>query len=1042
MTTLPNLLIVDDKKLNLDLLQSFVKEININLIRAQSGASALEKVRGVELALAIIDVQMPEMNGYEFAKKLNEERTGGKVPVIFVTAGDFDEVEAFRGYDCGAVDYIFKPVKKHVLLCKINVFLDLFAQKQKISRNLALLKESAEELTRVNDTIRKSEANVHRIFNQSPVGSVIVGLDKYFIRCNAAFCNFIGYTEDELIGKTFSEVTHPEDIELGLREMRLILDGETESCSFEKRYIRKDGKTVWGEISIGLVRDTNNVPLYFLPVIQDITLRKEAEEQLRESKGLFELIYKLTPGAAQITRLDEGCVISVNDGFTELSGFTREDILGKSTLDIDLWEHPEDRQNIIDDLTQKGYSDNYEATFKRKDGSLFIGLLAARVFSYKDKPHVITVTRDITTIKEAQKALQESEEKFKILSDLAPAGIYMTDKEGNCLYTNPKWNEMAGMSTQESLGKGWIRGLHPDDRELVISNWQKMVESGGHWGMEYRFQTPEGKVTWIFGLANPQLDSSGKVIGYIGMNMDITERKLALDELLRKDILLNITGQTAKVGGWELDVESSGQIWTDEVYRIHEVDFTFKPNLIKGINFFAPNSRPVIEKAVQRAVESGEPFDLELEFITNKGNLRWVRSIGKAAQTNGKTIKVYGSIQDITESKKIGEEIKLKNEELFRVNAEKDKFFSIIAHDLRGPFNVLVGLSRLMVEELPNLTLDQIQKFALNMKNAAGKLLSLLENLLEWSQMQHGLRSFTPKSFLLVNGIAPIIELVRDSADKKMIHISYDVPEDLRLMADLQMFESIMRNLIFNAVKFTPKNGRITIEAMPISGTFVRISIKDTGIGMNKDMIDNLFRIDVNTNRAGTEGEPCTGLGLIICRDFIEKHGGKLWVESEEGSGSTFYFSLPLDPVTEDKTIVKNVVSEVKVADQISPDGPGLKILIAEDDEISEMLVKMALTASDKEILTVKTGIDAVEICRNHPDIDMVLMDIRMPGIDGYEATRQIRLFNKNVVIIAQTAYGLSGEYDKAIEAGCNDYITKPLNISLLKEMIMRNIKK
>ena len=176
----------------------------------------------------------------------------------------------------------------------------------------------------------------------------------------------------------------------------------------------------------------------------------------------------------------------------------------------------------------------------------------------------------------------------------------------------------------------------------------------------------------------------------------------------------------------------------------------------------------------------------------------------------------------------------------------------------------------------------------------ATNLYNLLENLLEWSVLQQGMQSFKPESFKLLNGISPIIEIVRDAADKKNINISCDITEDLMVTADFRMFESIMRNLVFNAVKFTPGGGRIIIKAKPLSGNSVEISIRDTGIGMNGNMIDNLFNIDGQTNRKGTEGELSTGLGLIICKDFIEKHGGKLGVESEEGKGSAFSFTLPV----------------------------------------------------------------------------------------------------------------------------------------------------
>ncbi len=234
-----------------------------------------------------------------------------------------------------------------------------------------------------------------------------------------------------------------------------------------------------------------------------------------------------------------------------------------------------------------------------------------------------------------------------------------------------------------------------------------------------------------------------------------------------------------------------------------------------------------------------------------------------------------------------------QKQELQRLNAEKDKFFSIIAHDLRGPFTGFIGLTEIMSENLPSMSLCEIQKFALNMKNSAVNLFSLLNNLLEWSLMQRGLITFEPQLFLLMPKITESMALVTEAADKKEIAISYDIPEDLSVFADGNMFEGIIRNLTSNAVKFTPKGGVVNVSAKSMPDNLVEISIKDTGIGMNKEMIDNLFRLDVNTSRKGTEDESSTGLGLVICKDFIEKHGGKLRVESEEGKGSTFYFTIP-----------------------------------------------------------------------------------------------------------------------------------------------------
>jgi len=233
------------------------------------------------------------------------------------------------------------------------------------------------------------------------------------------------------------------------------------------------------------------------------------------------------------------------------------------------------------------------------------------------------------------------------------------------------------------------------------------------------------------------------------------------------------------------------------------------------------------------------------------------------------------------------------NLQLKELDSIKDKFFSIIAHDLRSPFNSFLGFTKMLAEDLPTMTLEQIQKIADSMRKSATNLYSLLENLLEWSFLQRGVTTFSPVSFLLMPKLSESLSSIIELASKKEIGIDFNIPENLTVYADDNMLWSIIRNLVSNAVKFTPNGGKVTITAKPIPGDMVEVSIKDTGIGMNPEMVENLFKLDIDTSRKGTENEPSTGLGLILCKEFVEKHGGRLRVESEEGTGSTFHFTLP-----------------------------------------------------------------------------------------------------------------------------------------------------
>ncbi|MDP3001781.1 MAG: HAMP domain-containing sensor histidine kinase [Bacteroidales bacterium] len=248
--------------------------------------------------------------------------------------------------------------------------------------------------------------------------------------------------------------------------------------------------------------------------------------------------------------------------------------------------------------------------------------------------------------------------------------------------------------------------------------------------------------------------------------------------------------------------------------------------------------------------------------------------------------------RDITERKKAEEEIKLKNELLQTINAEKDKFFSIISHDLRGPLSAFLGATQILTEEIQNMTLEEIKEITVNMKESAFNIYGLLENLLEWSRLKRGMMDFNPETFNVKQKITASIEVLTESARKKEIKINYSLPDDLEIYADSHMFETVIRNLVSNAIKFTPKSREISVSATAVMDKTIEIKICDTGIGMNKELINRLFLLNEKTNRKGTEGEMSTGLGLLLVKEFIEKHGGKIWVDSEVGKGSTFSFTI------------------------------------------------------------------------------------------------------------------------------------------------------
>jgi hypothetical protein len=260
------------------------------------------------------------------------------------------------------------------------------------------------------------------------------------------------------------------------------------------------------------------------------------------------------------------------------------------------------------------------------------------------------------------------------------------------------------------------------------------------------------------------------------------------------------------------------------------------------------------------------------------------------------------------------------------------------------------------------------------------------------------------------------------------------------IKTDNEKVYGILTNLIKNALKFTCK-GSIEFGYDIVKkqdAAFLQFFVKDTGLGIpefQKEIIFERFRQGSVSHNRGYEG---SGLGLSISRSYAEMLGGRIWVESREGEGTTFYFTIPYIPVSEEKYLIENADFAENKAVQITR----LKVLIVEDDEISYSLLKRVIQKISNEVVHSVTGVEAVEACRNNPDFDLVLMDIRMPVMNGLEATQQIRQFNKDVIIIAQTAFGFSSDREMALEAGCNDYISKPVNKEKLFEIIKKHLGK
>ena len=362
----------------------------------------------------------------------------------------------------------------------------------------------------------------------------------------------------------------------------------------------------------------------------------------------------------------------------------------------------------------------------------------------------------------------------------------------------------------------------------------------------------------------------------------------------------------------------------------------------------------------------------------------------------------------------------------------KSAFLANMSHEIRTPMNGILGFAELLKE--PGLTGKEQQDYIKIIEKSGARMLNIINDIVDISKIEAGLMKIEIHELNVNEQILDIYNFFKPEVEAQGMTISFSTPlpaKEAILKTDREKVYAILTNLVKNAIKYS-NTGTIEIGYNK-RDCDLEFYVKDTGIGIPNDRHGAIFERFIQADIPGEWAQQGAGLGLSITKAYVEMLGGKIRVESQLGVGSTFCFTLPYNAVLT-KEIVVNQFAPSDKTELVRK----LKILIAEDDKVSELLIDKTLKTFGKEIIKARTGVEAIEACQKNPDIDLIMMDIRMPDMGGYEATRQIRKFNNEVVIIAQTAHGLYGDREKAIEAGCNDYIAKPINKTELLILIQK----
>lgn len=500
------------------------------------------------------------------------------------------------------------------------------------------------------------------------------------------------------------------------------------------------------------------------------------------------------------------------------------------------------------------------------------------------------IAHDITQRKKAEEALRISEERYSLVIEATNDGIWdwnpLTDK----VYFSQRWKQIIGYDKYYigDTANEWRDRIHPDDRKRVLADQKSFLENKDQktYHNEYRFRHRLGHYIWLQTNSICLRDTTGTPYRVVGSHTDISRRKKAQEELKRSEKKLRAIFNNAIVGIAIISPERRylyfNETWAgmlgyteEELYKLSTADITHEDDIEKSEKLF-----------YKLATKKIENFTVAKRYVRKDGSVFWGNlSVSPLYDDNEDIEGIIGVITNIDKQK--ANEAKLRE-----LNVTKDKFFSIIAHDLKNPFNILLGFSETLYSNTEEFSKNEISEYAGYIYQTSKNTYSLLENLLEWSRTQTGRIPFSPKAIDLKELIKGCINDIKSIAASKSIQLFLAVTKRCEVFADANMVNTVVRNLITNAIKFTYPGGVVTVSISDAEA-FYRVSVTDNGVGIPKSKIESLFRIDVNHSTTGTNHEKGTGLGLIICKEFIERNGGEIWVNSEEGRGSRFHFTLP-----------------------------------------------------------------------------------------------------------------------------------------------------
>lgn len=616
---------------------------------------------------------------------------------------------------------------------------------------------------------------------------------------------------------------------------------------------------------------------------------QRSQQELEHQKNKFIDLYENAP-VAYITISPTGNVVSQNRKATEIFGSSR--INNFNYISIFPYIEQSSKNNfrkMLKGVFVMQEEQHGEILMRTGEGNTVHTEMHLTIYYDNDSEQDlcrIAITNIESVRKTFNRALEKSEEKYRELAENINEGIYLTEN-GYIKMVNTPACRLFGYEPEEMIDRKVWNFVRPEQEQEIKNLFIKKVRDLDGSPVDVECIRKDGTTFW--GEISMRIIRDQKRV--FGVISDITSRKEAEEAMRRSEQRLNMALKGTNAGLWDWNI-STGKVIFDERwgrmlgYKVDEIE----PHVSSWERLVHPDDREEVNDKLEAHLEGKTEFYHSIHRLKAKDNTwKYILDSGMVIErdsNSGKPLRAVGTHQDVTNQKVIEEKLR-------EINATKDKLFSIIAHDLKSPYNAQLGFLELLLENDSSYSPEERKKFIKTVYQSTKQSFALLDNLLVWSRTQTGKIPFNPDELLLAQVFEEAIELQRYAAQAKNIIIDTELCKDeLEVTADPEMVNTILRNLMSNAVKFTPENGKILLGAKTASDNKILIYVKDTGVGIPVKDRDKLFDPTSNYSTIGTNKEKGTGIGLILCREFVERNGGKIWVESETGKGSTFYFTL------------------------------------------------------------------------------------------------------------------------------------------------------